>query len=124
MGRHITFFVIVFVLLNIKYSNASFNDPEPCLNRSDFQCKNGQCIDLTKECNGAIDCADKSDELDCGTIFFLLITFESDFIVGFSVYKLLTASNNCIFTQITFFFVYSIKCICNDRWQRMHRISL
>lgn len=75
MRRQIYRFVLIFVLVpyNIEYINAAFNEPEPCLNRNDFQCKNGVCIDMAKECNGEPDCADHSDESDCGMRFFLSI---------------------------------------------------
>lgn len=30
-----------------------------------FQCSNSLCIDKNKQCDGSIDCIDKSDELNC-----------------------------------------------------------
>ena len=31
-----------------------------------FRCKNGQCISERRKCDNRPDCADSSDELDCG----------------------------------------------------------
>lgn len=31
-----------------------------------FQCDNGQCIDLAQKCNELDECGDGSDEIDCG----------------------------------------------------------
>lgn len=36
----------------------------PC-DESEFQCKNGLCIDRIDRCNGHRDCYDASDELKC-----------------------------------------------------------
>lgn len=33
--------------------------------KSEFQCDNNQCIDLSLKCNGYNDCFDKSDEKKC-----------------------------------------------------------
>lgn len=31
----------------------------------DFQCKSGNCIPVSQQCDGAVDCDDESDEFDC-----------------------------------------------------------
>ncbi|KAK8764057.1 hypothetical protein V5799_033334 [Amblyomma americanum] len=36
-------------------------------NKTEFECKNRQCVPTSKECNGVIDCADASDEKYCPT---------------------------------------------------------
>ena len=33
-----------------------------------FMCSDGQCIPMTKYCNSVNDCADQSDELNCGKL--------------------------------------------------------
>ena len=30
-----------------------------------FECKNGQCVDVNKKCDQQIDCSDGSDEANC-----------------------------------------------------------
>ena len=33
-----------------------------------FTCSNGQCVPLTARCNNINECADGSDEQNCGTV--------------------------------------------------------
>ena len=33
----------------------------------EFTCKNGECIDITKFCDGKNDCTDESDEFNCSS---------------------------------------------------------
>ena len=33
----------------------------------EFSCKNGECIDITKFCDGKNDCTDESDEFNCSS---------------------------------------------------------
>ena len=38
-----------------------------CDNLDEFTCKNGECIDITKFCDGKNDCTDESDEFNCSS---------------------------------------------------------
>ena len=51
---------------------------------SEWQCKNGDCIDRALRCNRVYDCVDGTDEFDCGrclfkkgNIFFFLIILHA-----------------------------------------------
>ncbi len=37
-------------------------------NESEFNCRNGLCVGMERRCDGHLDCADKSDEVDCAII--------------------------------------------------------
>ena len=39
--------------------------PPECNPSWQFSCDNGQCIHVTRQCDGVIDCDDHSDEFDC-----------------------------------------------------------
>lgn len=41
-------------------------DPGSCPSETDFICHSGQCIESHLVCDNKADCADRSDELDCG----------------------------------------------------------
>ena len=64
----------MFFLFNEKKLDVSFNENKLvndrhhtlCQALNEFSCKNGNCILLSKYCDGANDCGDNSDEsLDC-----------------------------------------------------------
>lgn len=38
----------------------------PCNKEIEFQCRNGECIALSWQCDDDQDCGDESDEIDCG----------------------------------------------------------
>lgn len=38
----------------------------PSCNTEEFQCRDGSCVSLAFHCDGDPDCADLSDEFDCG----------------------------------------------------------
>ena len=38
-----------------------------CDELDEFTCKNGTCIEVTRHCDGVVDCDDESDEFDCPT---------------------------------------------------------
>ena len=40
-------------------------EPAAC-GQGQYQCKSGECIDDALRCDRAYNCADGSDELDCG----------------------------------------------------------
>ena len=35
----------------------------------EFTCNNGDCVDMTERCDQVLDCADKSDEVNCKVVF-------------------------------------------------------
>lgn len=41
--------------------------------KNQFQCADGNCIRIEDQCNGYIDCADGTDENDCGKYNILVI---------------------------------------------------
>lgn len=60
---------LCYVLLFVPNVAGESDDTDvQCPNRNDFRCTDGECIDAAKECNGENDCADRSDELDCGRL--------------------------------------------------------
>lgn len=65
MHNRIICLLCIFILIYVKSSMGLSGEQEDCPNRNDFRCKNGDCIDFKKECNGVADCTDESDELDC-----------------------------------------------------------
>ena len=38
----------------------------PACSRGQFKCSDGSCVDVSKKCDKHNDCADGSDEQDCG----------------------------------------------------------
>ncbi|KAM6986704.1 enteropeptidase [Aplochiton taeniatus] len=44
--------------------------PKPCA-AGQYQCQTGECIPDSSQCNGHLDCADASDEADCGELLLL-----------------------------------------------------
>lgn len=57
------------VLLVLKTGKMYLISEKKC---NGFQCPNGTCISTSKHCNGITDCADASDEQDCGECWGLL----------------------------------------------------
>uniref|UniRef100_A0A3Q3W1Y0 MAM domain-containing protein n=1 Tax=Mola mola TaxID=94237 RepID=A0A3Q3W1Y0_MOLML len=45
-------------------------DPVSCLAVTDFMCASGHCVESHLVCDSKADCADGSDEMDCGTCSF------------------------------------------------------
>lgn len=67
MRNRIYCLLCIFILLFVQNCIGEFGEPDDCANRNEFHCKSGECIVSDKECNGEKDCADGSDEIDCGT---------------------------------------------------------
>ena len=49
------------------YSGEEKPEPFECSD-SEFPCKDNTCVDIRRYCDGAFDCHDGSDELDCGMV--------------------------------------------------------
>lgn len=50
-----------------------------------FRCKNGQCISERKKCDNRPDCADSTDELDCGMQLMFVLFIYNRFLYLFYV---------------------------------------
>ena len=60
-----TALTILQALLAVILNQSHVTQAARC-NSDQFMCKDGRCIMQTKFCDGRLDCADNSDEIDCG----------------------------------------------------------
>lgn len=66
---------------------------------NEFTCvSDGHCIDVNYKCDGAMDCIDNSDELDCRKFLIILpsLVYVNGGRGGGSVYGHMNASVNCV----------------------------
>lgn len=68
---NLTFIFMFHISVNEEINqNCCVLDPSICDDQTEFQCSNhSHCMLIKWKCDGDRDCADGSDEVDCGKIY-------------------------------------------------------